>query len=120
MSDYKESAIVGKSYVRANRVDINNGLDAKTITFHEVTVANLSNGETRQEPFDSVSESFTAENANTEFSLINPVDGTDTKVKMTYQDLYVAIYSLYFKLALERDKFEAEQIAIADAAAATQ
>lgn len=116
MSEYKEKYITGKSYVRADRVTVNNGLEHKSITFHEVTVANLSNGETRQESFGSVSESFTVDNAQTAYPLIDPNTGAETGVTMTYQDLYVAIYSLYFKLAMERDQFEADQLAAAEAA----
>lgn len=118
MANYKETTLAGTSYVRSNRVTIDNGIDNKGITFEETEVINLSNGETMNKSAGRVSESFTPENALTEISLINPETGADTGVTMTYQDLYVAVYSLYFKLALERDAFEAEQLAAAEDAAA--
>ena len=117
MSNYKETTLAGTSYVRADRVTINNGLESKGITFNEVELINLSNGETMTKSYGSVSESFSADNALTEFDLINPETGATLGTTMTYQDLYVAVYSLYFKLALERDAFEAEQLAAAEAAA---
>lgn len=117
MANYKETTLAGTSYVRSNSVQINNGIDSKGITFQETEVINLDNGDTMSKSAGSVSEAFTADNALTEFSLINPETGADTGSTMTYQDLYVAIYSLYFKLALERDAFEAEQLAAAEAAA---
>lgn len=117
MSNYKETTIAGTSYVRADRVTINNGVESKGITFNETEVINLSNGETMTKGAGSVSESFTADNATTAIPLINPETGADIGVSMTYQELYVAVYSLYFKLALERDAFEAAQIAAAQAAA---
>jgi len=117
MANYKETTLAGTSYVRSNSVRINNGLDSKSITFDETEVINLNNGETMSKSAGSVSESFTPENAQTEIKIINPETGADTGATMTYQDLYVAVYSLYFKLALERDAFEAEQLAAAEAAA---
>ncbi len=46
---------------------------------------------------------FTAENALTEFPLVNPVTGEELGATGTYQDLQVLLYSLYFHLAEERD-----------------
>lgn len=117
MSNYKETTLAGTSYVRADRVTINNGLESKGIVFNEVELINLSNGETMTKNYGSVSESFSADNALTAFDLLDPESGADLGVTMTYQELYVAVYSLYFKLALERDAFEAEQLAAAEAAA---
>jgi len=108
MANYKETTLAGTSYVRSNRVTINNGIDSKGITFEETEVINLDNGESISKSAGSVSEAFTTENALTSISLINPETGADTGATMTYQDLYVAVYSLYFKLALERDAFEAQ------------
>lgn len=118
MANYKETTLAGTSYVRSDTVTINNGIESKSITFNETEVINLDNGETSSRSAGSVSEAFNPENALTEISLLNPETGADTGATMTYQDLYVAIYSLYFKLALERDAFEAEQLAAAEAAAA--
>ena len=117
MSKYNETTIEGTSYVRADRVTINNGLESKGITFNEVELINLSNGEEMTKSFGSVSESFTADNLNTAIPLLDPETGADLGASLTYQELYVAVYSLYFKLATERDQFEADRLAEAEAAA---
>lgn len=117
MSKYRETTLAGSSYVRANQVIIRNEIDAKGITFQETEVINLDNGENISKSAGSLSETLTAENALTEFDLLNPETNAPTGATMSYQDLYAAVYSLYFKLALERDAYEAEQLAAAEAAA---
>lgn len=117
MSKYRETTLAGTSYVRANQVRIQNEIDAKGITFQETEVINLDSGESINKSVGSLSETLTAENALTEFDLLSPETNAPTGATMSYQDFYAAVYSLYFKLALERDAYEAEQLAAADAAA---
>lgn len=104
MPNYNETTVSGSSYQRAWRVDIENGTTAKSLRFHEEKVVVLDDGTTIKNYLGSISENYDPElNGSTEFAILNPVDGTDTGVTMTYNDLYVALYSLYIKVATDRD-----------------
>lgn len=104
MANYKESTVSGTSYIRSHSVSVANPLNGvKAINFYEEQVINFADGEQMFKPFGGFQEPLTAENAVTEFALVNPVTGQDSGVKMTYQDLYVALYSLYVALAAKRD-----------------
>ena len=100
---YQESAVAGTRYRRCNKIDVDNKDLYKAITFYEEEVINLSDGETVRRNIDKLVSQFSADNAATVFSIINPTDGNDTGATMTYQDVYVALYSLYLHLANERD-----------------
>jgi hypothetical protein len=50
----------------------------------------------------TLSKEMTAENATTQFDLLNPATGQVIGTAQ-YQDLQVLLYSLYFHLAMERD-----------------
>lgn len=117
MANYKEANLVGESYVRANSVNVTNAESNKFILFNEERVINLEGGEILRKPFGSVSSSFTPENANTEFQVLNPGTGEPIDgATMTYADVYAALYSLYLHLATERDEYVAAQEAAAAAA----
>jgi len=103
MANYQESNVAGTKYLRAYQVHVNNGMTNKGITFHEEEVINLDGGEVIQRKAGTVSEGFTANNAATEFNLVNPVDGSPTGATMTYQEVYNALYSLYLHLGNVRD-----------------
>lgn len=102
MANYQESNVTGTKYRRAYQVHVANGMTNKVITFHEEDVINLSN-DVIQQKAGSVSKPFTNDNANTSFSIVDPSTGNDSGQSMTYQDVYVALYSLYLHLAKERD-----------------
>jgi len=105
MANYQETTVSGESYVRCNYVKINNGMASKIISFQEEKIINLED-ETIIKNLGSVSEEFKAENAATEFPLLNPETGEDTGATMSYQNLYVGLYSLYLYLAQVRDAAE--------------
>lgn len=106
MANYKETNLAGTSYIRSHRVEVVNGEVEKAIYFNEQKIINLDDGEVIRREAGSVGSEFTAENASTEFALLNPETGEVVGAPMTYQDVYVALYSLYIHLALERDAAE--------------
>lgn len=123
MANYQATTLSGTAYTRANQVVIANPLDGvKAISFMEEQVVNLGD-EQLIRPQGGIQEPFTAENIDTEFPLLNPLDSTPVGLSMTYEQVYVALHSLYFHVASKRDaavaqaKADAEAKAAADAAA---
>ena len=103
MSNYKETTVAGTSYTRSHQVIINNPLvGVKAISFMEEQVVNLGDEQIIRNQ-GGIQEPFTTQNHNTQFDLVNPVDGTLIGSTMEYKDLYVAIHSLYLHLAAKRD-----------------
>ena len=116
MSDYKETTLSGTAYTRASQVVIANPLNGvKAVSFMEEQVVNLGD-EQLIRPQGGIQEPFTTENVTTEFQLLNPADSTPLGLTMTYQQVYVALHSLYFHVAKKRDEARAATKA-ADAAA---
>ena len=114
MPDYKETTVAGTAYTRAHQVVIANpSVGTKAVSFYEEQVINLADEQIIRQQ-GGVQEPFTAENANEEFALINPVDGTPLGLTMEYKDVHVALHSLYFHVAAKRD---AAVAAAAEAAA---
>lgn len=104
MANYKETNLAGTSYVRAGSLTVINGEANKSITFQEEQLINLESGDVIRKPAGQVWSPFTAENANTEFQVLNPGTGEPIAgATMTYADVYAALYSLYLHLATERD-----------------
>ena len=109
MSNYQETEVTGTAYVRANQIIVANPLEGvKAISYMEEQVINLSDGEQIFRSAGGFQEPFTAENVGTEFPLLNPQTGEQLGPTMTFQGLYVALYSLYFFLAQRRDQALAE------------
>lgn len=102
MANYQETNITGTKYRRAYQVHVANGMTNKAITFQEEDVINLEDT-VIQKKAGSVSKSLTSDNANTSFSIVDPVTGADSGQTMTYQEVYAALYGLYIHLATERD-----------------
>lgn len=121
MPDYKETTVTGTQYVRCNTVTILNPLGGvRAANFSEETVINLGENRQIKEGSGGFQIPFVAENAMTEFDLLNPETGEPTGQKMKYIDMYVALYSLYITGALARDaavaQAEADRIAAEQAA----
>ena len=114
MADYKATALAGTAYTRANAIHIANPREGvKAINFSEEQVINLGT-ETIVRPQGGFQEPFTAENAGTEFELVNPIDGTPLGMTSTYTEVHVLLHSLYYHLAKRRDD-AAEAAALAAA-----
>ena len=114
MPDYKATTIAGTAYTRAHQAIVANPVDGvKAISFYEEQIVNLGDEQIHR-PQGGIQEPLTADNLQTEFQLLNPVDSTELGLTMTYQDVYVALHSLYLHLATKRD---AAVAAAAEAAA---
>lgn len=115
MPDYKETTVSGTAYTRAHQVMIANPVEGvKAISFFEEQIVNLGD-EKIHRPQGGIQEPFTADNSQTEFDLVNPVDSTPLGMKSTYQDVYVLLHSLYLHVAAKRDAAVAAQAAAAPA-----
>ena len=118
MPDYKETTVAGTAYTRAHQVVIANpSVGTKAVSFYEEQVINLENEQIIRQQ-GGVQEPFTADNANEEFALVNPVDGTPIGMTMEYKDVHVALHSLYYHVAAKRDASVAAAAAAAAEAAA--
>lgn len=114
MPDYKETTLAGTAYTRAHQVVVANpSVGTKAISFYEEQVINLADEQIIRQQ-GGVQEPFTADNANEEFALVNPIDGTPLGMTMEYKDVHVALHSLYYHVAAKRD---ASVAAAAEAAA---
>jgi hypothetical protein len=114
MADYKQSAVVGTSWVRSYNVALMNPIDGEVkAVFHEETAVALGDGKTLTQSIGSCGEVFTPENAGESFNLIHPETGAVIG-SATYQEVYVLMASLYLHVAVKRD---AAVIAAAEAAA---
>ena len=104
---YNQSSITGDKYTRAREVRIVNASRPRSISFMEEDVF-VVDGKQIVTQAGSLSEMFTEANANTSFALLNPLDGTPLGASMTFQELYVALYSLYIDRATARDAASGE------------
>lgn len=102
MAEYKESSIAGTSYQRGRSMYFENPrLSTPSLLIREERVTILADREII-EPCGEILK--TVDDLSVSFQMRNPqtnqlIEGAT----MTYQDLYVALYSLYWSLALERD-----------------
>lgn len=103
MPNYKETNVTGTSYVRANEVTVRNVLDGyKGIMYVEEEVSILGE-KIMRENVGALHQEFTAENASTEFPLLNPVTNEPIGATATFQEVYVLLFSLYYHMAALRD-----------------
>lgn len=104
--DYRETSVAGTSYTRGRSLYFENPLgSAPSLLIREETVINLADrvitehaGEIRK----------VVDDLGVEFPLRNPATNEVIEGQsMTYQGLYVGLFSLYWSLALNRDAEEA-------------
>jgi hypothetical protein len=101
MPDYRESSVAGTQYQRGRGLYFENPLGAApSLLVREERVINLTD---RQivEPAGEILKRV--EDMSVWFEVLDPTTNIPTGETMTYQDLYVALYSLYWHLATERD-----------------
>jgi hypothetical protein len=102
MANYKENSITGVTWQRCHRIDIRNPHEEpKFAVFLEEEITDLGNGKIVKSPVGQILADFTDPSAIV--NLINPETGDSLNSSVTYQDIYVILYSLYIKLATERD-----------------
>ena len=111
MREYKETEIAGHEYVRCKGVQIIDELGApqRSILFHEESVAVIGSRHIAQ-PLGAVMNHLTADNGATEFDIIDFETMQPTGQKLTYQDAYAVMVSLYLHTAHKRDFEEAEMV----------
>ena len=101
--NYKQTTVSGTSYVRAREVTITNLLDGyKGIMYSEEEVSVLGS-KVMRENIGAIHQEFTAENAATEFPLLDPITNEPIGSTATFQDVYVLLFSLYYHMAAQRD-----------------
>jgi hypothetical protein len=103
MPNYKEANVNGTMYTRANRVVLQNELDApKSITFSEQEIITLPDTTRITRPARGVGVVLDDKNIAKSFDLLHPETGAVLGT-VSYQDVYVLMHSLYYHLAHERD-----------------
>jgi len=102
MGDYRETSVVGTEYTRGRSMYFENPHNATpSLLVREETVTNLS-GRTIYESAGEIRKSVS--DLSVKFPLRDPTTNEIIEGQsMTYQDLYVGLFSLYWHLALERD-----------------
>lgn len=103
MADYKETTINGQysEYQRSNKVIVMNELGGTPeITFMEQVIGTLPDGTKVTPRTTKCADQMT--NPAESFPLLNPLD--DSVIgSLTYQEVYVTLYSLYRYVAAKRD-----------------
>lgn len=103
MNLYKQENKEISTYLRTNKVVLNNPLNAVPgVQIYEEKVLDVA-GDVSTKQVSILTKSFTSENASTEFPLLNPVTLEPTGQTATYADVYAMIASLYLSMATERD-----------------
>ena len=102
MADYQETSVSGTSYKRANEVFISNPLTGpKSIRFSEELMVNLGTT-TQRVPAGVVEQLLTDANKLTGVKILDPTTGAEL-FQLTYEQIYCVLYSLYLKVATDRD-----------------
>ena len=104
MSDYRQTAVTGTSYTRGRSMYFENPSDGiPSLLVREEQVTTLAD-RTLFEPCGEIRKAVT--DFSVSFPLRDPsTSGIIPGATMTYQDLFVGLYSLYWHLAQERDAF---------------
>ena len=107
MSNYKQSNIVGTSWVRCRAVTINNPYpdpnsaeSTPKAWFQEQQVVQLPEDKVI---LNDIGHCLKVFNPETEITLLDPETGAPTGATVTHGYLYQILYSLYLQTALERD-----------------
>ena len=104
MSDYRQTDVTGTSYTRGRSMYFENPSDGDpSLLIREEQVTTLAD-RTILEPCGEIRKAVT--DLSVSFPLRNPSTSEIIPgATMTYQDLYVGLYALYWHLAQERDAF---------------
>ena len=110
MNDYIPTPVPNaEQYKRYSQVQMPRAYGgAPYISYREEHVVKNETGESVT-ALGSVGTLITEENTNTEFTVIDPISKASTGGVMTYGELLQAIDSMYYHLAVLRDKEEAAE-----------
>jgi hypothetical protein len=102
MSDYRETSVAGTSYTRGRSLYFENPYNSTpSLLIREETIINLAD-RVITEPAGEIRK--VVDDLTVEFPLRNPATNEIIEgATMSYQDLYVGLFSLYWKLARDRD-----------------
>jgi len=101
MAEYQQTDVAGSQYQRGRSLYFENPLGAApSLLVREERVINLANRQIL-EPAGEIRK--TVDDLSVVFPLRNPESGEETGEQLTFQDVYVALYSVYWHLANERD-----------------
>jgi hypothetical protein len=104
MANYVETEVTGNAYRRCRSILVTNNLGGSPrIEFIEQDVVILPDGESMSREAGSVSETFTAENAATEFFIVDSATLEPTAQTATYWQVFGLLQSAYAHLAKARD-----------------
>lgn len=99
--NYQESTVTGTSWKRCNRIVIGNDYNqTPVIDFQEEVITALSEDKQFREGAGGLHTQF---DPAAVIALRDPETGELTGGTMTQAEIYVALWSLYMGLALERD-----------------
>ncbi len=100
MPNYKESTIQGTQYTRCRAVEVlNNYGKVPQVNFQEEQIS-LFGDEVIRKGLGSINIPY---NGSKTITLVNPVDNTPLGKTVTYEEMYVMLYSAYIQEALARD-----------------
>lgn len=103
--NYKQTAVVGESWVRAHRVVIDNTYDkTPIIDFAEEEVTALASGTVVKRELDHLVQMLPGEAMQTTFAVLDPLTSEATGEVATFMDVYVLLHSLYYHFANARDE----------------
>ena len=101
MAEYQQTDVTGSQYQRGRSLYFENPLGvAPSLLVREERVINLANRQIL-EPAGEIRK--TVDDLSVQFALRDPESGEETGEQLTFQDVYVALYSVYWHLANERD-----------------
>jgi len=93
---YLQSSVAGEEWTRAKRIIFENPTTgAFTVRFAEERAVALADGTVLSQPMGILEDSRLPEELGESFNLLNPTTGDARGAVMTYEQLHVALYSLY-------------------------
>lgn len=107
MSNYQQTNISGESWIRSNRVVLENPIQGVPAATYMVERAiNVGEGDTITRPMDSIVEPFITSgddaNLNETFDLLHPETGVVIG-QASYLDYYIMVHSHFYHVAAKRD-----------------
>jgi hypothetical protein len=100
---YKEAQVSGNTWVRSNRVTIDNPMEGTpTIVFNEEMIYDIGGAIVRG-PVSVLDKQLTIDNAFTEFQVLDTETNEEVGQVATYFQVRQLLHSLYVHLAKERD-----------------